>query len=173
MGSLLWRAGFLAVACRIFSCGMWTFCCGLWELVPPPGIKPEPPALGTRSLSHWTTREIQFLKCPLNIWKDVWSCCKKKSSRSYDFSIRRTKNKFKHENNPVHCGRLIWVYLYGKWFALSIKTINAHTFGPNNSVFRNVFSSGTCYICVKWSTQKVVHCSLVSYRERIFLKKEN
>ena len=26
--------------------------CGMWDLVPCPGIKPEPPALGARSLSH-------------------------------------------------------------------------------------------------------------------------
>ena len=32
--------------------------CGMWELVPQPGIKPGPPALGVWSLSHWTTREV-------------------------------------------------------------------------------------------------------------------
>ena len=32
--------------------------CGIWELVPWPGIKPRPPALGAQSLSHWTTREV-------------------------------------------------------------------------------------------------------------------
>ena len=31
--------------------------CSMWDLVPRPGIKPSPPALGTRSLSHWTRRE--------------------------------------------------------------------------------------------------------------------
>ena len=30
---------------------------GLWDLVPQPGMEPRPPALGTRSLSRWTTRE--------------------------------------------------------------------------------------------------------------------
>ena len=30
--------------------------CGI--LVPPPGIKPAPPALETRSLNHWTAREV-------------------------------------------------------------------------------------------------------------------
>ena len=28
------------------------------DVVPWPGIKPRPPALGTWSLSHWTTREV-------------------------------------------------------------------------------------------------------------------
>ena len=35
-------------ACRIFSCG-------LQDLVPQPGIKPVPPALGVWNLTHWTT----------------------------------------------------------------------------------------------------------------------
>ena len=32
--------------------------CGMWDLVSWSGIEPRPPALGTWSLSHWTTREI-------------------------------------------------------------------------------------------------------------------
>ena len=32
--------------------------CGMWDLVPGPGIEPGLPALGTQSLSHWTTREV-------------------------------------------------------------------------------------------------------------------
>ena len=39
------------VACKIFSCGMW-------DLVPWPGIEPRPPALGAQSLSHWTTMSL-------------------------------------------------------------------------------------------------------------------
>ena len=35
-----------------------TLSCGLWDLVPRPGIKPGPPILGAQSLSHWTTREV-------------------------------------------------------------------------------------------------------------------
>jgi len=30
----------------------------MWNLVPPPGIEPGPPALGARNLSHWATREV-------------------------------------------------------------------------------------------------------------------
>ena len=33
--------------------------CGMRDLAPQPGIKPRAPALGTRSLSHWTAREVQ------------------------------------------------------------------------------------------------------------------
>ena len=34
--------------------------CGMRDLVPWPGIKPGPPALGAQSLRHWTTREVPF-----------------------------------------------------------------------------------------------------------------
>ena len=30
----------------------------MWDLVPQPGIEPGPPALGVRSRTHWTTREV-------------------------------------------------------------------------------------------------------------------
>ena len=45
-----------------FSCGSWTLICGMWDLVPWPGIKPWPPALGAWSLSHWTTREVPNIR---------------------------------------------------------------------------------------------------------------
>ena len=32
--------------------------CGMWNLVPRPGIEPKPPALEARSLNHWTAREF-------------------------------------------------------------------------------------------------------------------
>ena len=32
--------------------------CNMWDLVRLPGIKPGLPALGARSLSHWTTRDV-------------------------------------------------------------------------------------------------------------------
>ena len=51
--------GFSRVAaCKIFSCSMWTLRCGMWDLVPWPGIETGPPALGVQSPSHWTTREV-------------------------------------------------------------------------------------------------------------------
>ena len=45
----------LGATCGIFSCGMW-------DLVPWPGIEHRPPALGVWNLSHWITRGSQF--CP-------------------------------------------------------------------------------------------------------------
>ena len=44
---------------------MRTLSCSIWDLVPWPGIEPGPPALGTWSLSHWTTgKSSDTLLCP-------------------------------------------------------------------------------------------------------------
>ena len=40
------------------SCRIWTLSCGIWDLVPWPGIEPRPPELGVQSLMYWTTREV-------------------------------------------------------------------------------------------------------------------
>ena len=60
---VLWPTGSLIfiVARRTFRCSMQTVICGMWDLVPGAGMKPRPPALGARSLSHWTTREVPAL----------------------------------------------------------------------------------------------------------------
>ena len=42
--------------------------CSMWHLVPWPGIKPGPPALGAQSLHGWTTREVLVLYC---FWGNV------------------------------------------------------------------------------------------------------
>ena len=34
---------------------------GMWDLVPWPGIKPRPYALGAWSLSHWTSKEVPVI----------------------------------------------------------------------------------------------------------------
>ena len=47
----VWLHGVLVAAYWIFSWGMW-------DLVPWPGIKLRPSALGAQHLSCWTTREI-------------------------------------------------------------------------------------------------------------------
>ena len=56
--SSLQHARSLVAACGLFSCGMQTFSCGMWDLVPWPGVEPRPPIWGELSLSHWTTREV-------------------------------------------------------------------------------------------------------------------
>ena len=47
----------LVTAHEIFGCGMSAVSCGLWNLVPCPGIEHRPPAFEVQSPSHWTTRE--------------------------------------------------------------------------------------------------------------------
>ena len=42
---------------QLFVVAHGIFSCGMWDLVPWPGIEPRPPALGVQTLSHWTTRE--------------------------------------------------------------------------------------------------------------------
>ena len=61
--------GILVTACGIFSCGMRTLTCSMWDLVPWPGIEPGPSALGAWSLSHWTTREVSVLSFS---WEESW-----------------------------------------------------------------------------------------------------
>ena len=39
--------------------------CGI--LIPLPGVKPVPPALGARSLNHWTAREFPLFLSPFTI----------------------------------------------------------------------------------------------------------
>ena len=41
-----------------FSCRMWLLSCSIWDLALWSRIKPEPPELGSWSLSPWTTREV-------------------------------------------------------------------------------------------------------------------
>ena len=59
--SSLWHAESLVVVCELFSYSMW-------DLVPWPGIKSDPPMLETWSLSHWTTREVLVTVC-LGLWE--------------------------------------------------------------------------------------------------------
>ena len=47
----IWLLQVLVAAQEPFSCGMW-------DLVPWPGMEAGSPALGTQSLTHWTTGEV-------------------------------------------------------------------------------------------------------------------
>ena len=67
--SLLQHSASLVAACEVFSCDMQILSCGMWDLVPWPGIKPRTPAMGAESLSHWTTREV-----PLPIYFVLYTC---------------------------------------------------------------------------------------------------
>ena len=49
--SYLWhaRSVFQFAAHEVLSCGLLMLSWGMWDLVPPPGIEPGPPALGVQS----------------------------------------------------------------------------------------------------------------------------
>ena len=49
---------YLAVMGLSCSIKIFDFHCGMWDLVPWPGIEPEAPRLGAQNLSRWTTREV-------------------------------------------------------------------------------------------------------------------
>ena len=51
---------------------MRTLGCGMWDLVPWPGIELRPPVLGVWSFSHWTIREAP---CVLNLHVSYLVCC--------------------------------------------------------------------------------------------------
>ena len=51
---------FIYLAMLGLSCSMRILSCGMWDLVPSPGIKPRPSVLGAWSLNHWTTREVPW-----------------------------------------------------------------------------------------------------------------
>ena len=57
----IWQCWVLFVTCGIFRCRMWTFGCGIWELLPWLGLEPGLPALGEWGLSHWTVRAVPRL----------------------------------------------------------------------------------------------------------------
>ena len=42
------------------GCRTYVSSCGVWDLVPGPGIEPRPPALGVQILSSWTIRKVSM-----------------------------------------------------------------------------------------------------------------
>ena len=57
------ETGFLSDVCFLLSLYLAVpgLSCSIQDLVPWPGSKPKLPALGTWSLSHWTTREVPYI----------------------------------------------------------------------------------------------------------------
>ena len=56
---LFWLCQVLVATCGLLlaACELSVAAC-MRDLVPQPGIKPQPPALGVWRLIHWTTREV-------------------------------------------------------------------------------------------------------------------
>ena len=73
----IWLRWVLVAALRVFSCSLWTLSYSMWDLVPWPGSKSRPPVLGTRSLSHWISREVPrlyFLFYFGKLWEALRNC---------------------------------------------------------------------------------------------------
>ena len=64
----------LFAACGIYSCGMWSLGCSMWDLVPWLGIESGPPTLGAWSLSHWTMRKFLCILLSYLVQGPVSSC---------------------------------------------------------------------------------------------------
>ena len=47
--------------CLLIYLSLLDLSCSMWDLITPPRIEPGPPALGARSLSHWTGRKVPCL----------------------------------------------------------------------------------------------------------------
>ena len=83
------------------SCGRWTLSCSIWDLVPWPGIKHRPPALGAQIPSHWTTRKVPVTH---NLKENSW-CGKNKV-----LSERHSQSQRPFLHHPD----LLWTW---EWFS--------------------------------------------------------
>ena len=72
------------------------------DQVPWSRIEPGPPALGGRSLSHWTTRELSlslFLNCPW--WLSQWRICLQSRRLGIDPWLGKIPWRRKWQPTPV------------------------------------------------------------------------
>ena len=106
-------------SCRVFSYSMWTFSysmwtlnCSMWNLVPWPGIKPRTPALGTRSLSHCTTRYVLII----NFFTWVFFFSYDSPSFSFYVKIR----KYASVSTSQHCDLNVLIFLLNSVWSLFV-----------------------------------------------------
>ena len=102
----IWLCQVLVTACGVFSCGMRTLNCCMWDLAPWPGIEPRTLALGAQSFSQWTTREVPQLSTSLSLLPAYRNLGDKKplfpSSLSQELADYSLKVK-----------SALWLFLYG------------------------------------------------------------
>ena len=83
--STLWHMESLVGACGIFCYSMEILTCGIWDLVPWPGIEPRPPALWVWSVSHCITREV--LQWPIFVYNNIVNRCELRTQpKIYSFN---------------------------------------------------------------------------------------
>ena len=106
---------YLVVAHRIFSCCMWTLTCGMWPLVPWPGIKPGPPALVVWSLSCCTTREVPMILSYIPSFRNsiIRTTCKYDLIKKMQYSVRTWKKRAPQnvENDKK------WALIHSEWYS--------------------------------------------------------
>ena len=75
------RSKLCSLCLNIYLAAPSLSCSDMWDLVPWSRIEPQPPALGTLNLSHWTSREGPpgHFSLPLPttdeylVWKAIWA----------------------------------------------------------------------------------------------------
>ena len=95
------------LASRVFSCSRWnlfsygiqTLSCGIWDLTPWPGIEFGPPALGAQSISHWTTREVPMTSLIKDKSQGKWLGNKLHCSFRYWFVVAFLVTKIKYPDS--------------------------------------------------------------------------
>ena len=102
----VWLCQVFVTSCGVFSCGMRTLNCYMWDIVPWPGIEPSTLALGAQSFSQQTTREVPQLSRSLSL-RPAYSNLGDKiplfpSSLSHELADYSLKVK-----------SALWLFLYG------------------------------------------------------------
>ena len=137
------------MACGIFSCGMRTLSCGMWDLVPWPEIEPGPPALGAWSLSHWTTREVPLIFVLLSLYLFSFLFCSLEFFYFLYFSLYRIYTYF--------------VRFMLQFFCFWGTNVNDGVFLISNSTFLLLVYGKTIDLCVLvLHPINLVYCFLVS-----------
>ena len=118
----LWLCWVLVAACRIFSSGMQTLSCSMWDLAPWPGTETGSPELGVWRLSHWTTREVPHVLL-LNTTTTIYLLLQ---------SILTITNNARHNLSPSeycnqlqprpYCSTVFFAHSWKKTYNLSLKS---------------------------------------------------
>ena len=114
-----WLHQVLVVAHRVFDLH-----CLMWDLVPWPGIKPGPAALGMQSLSHGTTREVPWLLIfnvlprPFNLIQVFIIASLSKTCLHITWSMEPVSSRSPHCCSRPLLGGCCLVEIFPSWFLL-------------------------------------------------------
>ena len=92
--------------------------CTLQDLVPWPGIKPRPPALGAQSPSYWTTRSSiffnQFFLLKHNCFTEFWCFLSNLNMNSHRYTYILSLLNLFPSASPSHPSRLVSVTQFSR-----------------------------------------------------------